>query len=93
MGIRSLLHSLLTRRQQRRNHPARRPTRRSALAVRQLEDRLLRSGGVYPYTPGCYASWGVGQSFAGAALDPGTAGIDLHVVWNAVQTGPLSVCP
>jgi uncharacterized repeat protein (TIGR03803 family) len=60
------------------------------LAVRSLEDRHLLSGGVYAYTPGTYASWGVGQSFAGSALDSGTVGIDLHVVWNMIQTGPTT---
>jgi hypothetical protein len=58
--------------------------------VRPLEDRCLLSGGVSTYTPGGYASWAAGQSFAGAALDPGTVGIDLHVLWNAVQTGPTT---
>jgi uncharacterized repeat protein (TIGR03803 family) len=87
VGLRSLLESFLSRVRGRRNRRPRPWNRQSRLAVRSLEDRYLLSGGVYPYTPGTYASWGVGQPFAGAALDPGAVGIDLHVPWNAVQTG------
>jgi hypothetical protein len=74
----------------RRQGNVRASSRRPRLTVRPLEDRHLLSGGIYTYTPGGYSSWAVGESFKGVRFDPGIVGIDLHVKWNAVQTGPTT---
>jgi hypothetical protein len=43
---------------------------------------------VYPYAPGGYICWGVGEHFTGVTLDAGIVGIDLYVNWQSIQTGP-----
>jgi hypothetical protein len=71
----------------------------SALAntVQQATDVLQGKGSgggsggqVNPYTRGGYASWALTESLAGVKFDPGIVGINLHVIWNEVQTGPTS---
>jgi hypothetical protein len=42
------------------------------------------------YPAGGYASWSIGSSLVGVKFDPGIVGINLHVPWDVVQTGPTS---